>query len=92
MLTSGQPIRHQHALESRGKFLELFEFPLNDAKKCQLAIIFQNITERKSASEVGLKLTAIVESSDDMIASIDNEGLVTSWNPRAEKMFEYAAE
>ena len=92
VLTSGQPIRHEHSLETRGKFLELYEFPLNNAKKNRLAIIFQDITERKSAAAVGLKLKALVESSDDMIASVDTEGLVTSWNPGAERMFGYAAE
>ena len=92
VLTSGQPIRHQHSLETRGKFLELYEFPLNNAKKNRLAVIFQDIAERRSAAAVGLKLAALVESSDDMIASIDTKGFFTSWNPGAERMFGYSAE
>ena len=92
MLTSGQSIRHQHALESRGKFLELFEFPFNDAKKSRLAIIFQDITERKSAAATGQKLEVIVASSDDMIASLDLDGNFTTWNLGAEKMFGYKAD
>ncbi len=92
VLTSGQPIRHQHSLDSRNKFLELYEFPLNSEKKNRLAIIFQDITEKKLAAEVGLKLTALVGSSDDMIASMDAEGNFTSWNAGAERMFGYTAE
>ncbi len=92
VLNTRQPIRHERKLESAGRILELYEFPLNNAKQNRLAVIFQDITQRKSAAEVGLKLSALVGSSDDMIASIDAEGNFTSWNAGAERMFGYKAE
>lgn len=92
VVVSGEAVRHEHNFESAGRILELYEFPVNDAKKNRLAIIFQDITERKTAAANGMKWTAIVDSSDDMIASMSTEGLFTSWNPGAERMFGYMAE
>ena len=51
-----------------------------------------DVTERMEVENERLKLAAIVESSDDAITSADLDGIVTSWNKGAERMFGYTAE
>lgn len=51
-----------------------------------------DITERKQIEEARSQLVAIVDSSDDAIIGKNLEGVITSWNSGAQKLYGYSAE
>ena len=63
-----------------------------DGKITGAVNMMHDITEEKKAAADNAKLAAIVQSSDDAIISKSTDGIVTSWNASAEKMFGFTAE
>lgn len=55
-------------------------------------LVFRDVSERRRIDEALQRLAAIVQSSDDAIVSKDLNGIVTSWNAAAERIYGYPAD
>src|SRR5215208_410366 len=97
-LKEGRPVRGVEAIAerpdgSRIRFLH-FPTPLRGASgKLTGAInLLMDVTDRHQAGLESARLAAIVTSSDDAIVTKTLEGVVTSWNDGAARIFGYEAD
>ncbi|HEY5248388.1 MAG TPA: PAS domain S-box protein, partial [Dermatophilaceae bacterium] len=63
-----------------------------DGEITGLSAILRDVTQQRRALAVAEHLAAIVNFSDDAIIGNTLDGIITSWNPAAEKMFGYSGD
>jgi PAS domain S-box-containing protein len=56
-----------------------------------VVLVFRDASEKRAADLVARRLAAIIKGSDDAIVGKNLQGIVTDWNPGAERVFGYSA-
>ncbi len=54
-----------------------------------VVLVFRDATKQRAAEEIGRRLAAFVENSEDAIFGTDLEGVIQAWNSGAERIFGY---
>jgi PAS domain S-box-containing protein len=57
-----------------------------------LYAVARDVTADRETAEARSRLAAIVDSTDNAVLSKDLDGIITSWNPGAERIYGYLAE
>ena len=90
-IRAGESVRYERIVLRKDGSRFLAEVILRRLEQGGSQAVFRDITERKQAEEASLRLAAIVESSHDAIVSTNLDGIITSWNAAAERLYGYTA-
>jgi len=88
---TGETMRFENEAKALGRYYDVCAYRVGGPESRKVAILFNDITERKRAEAEAAQLADIVQSADDAIIGKDMNSIVTSWNKGAEHIFGYKA-
>ena len=90
----GVPITGEFQFPHRGgiRTLEVVGTNRLSAGVRAVVVSLKDVTDHKRSEETRARLAAIVESSDDAIIGETLDGIVTTWNRAAERLYGFSAE
>lgn len=107
VLLKGEPVRFERELVETGRALELGAFPVESAQRQQVAVLFKDISARKSAEARLHQLNQTLEEqvlvrsaerdrlwnlSQDMLARADYNGMMSAVSPAWAKVLGWTEE
>ena len=81
--TASEPVEFETFYQPFGRWFRTRVFPTPDG----FSALLEDVTERKQSHAASLRLAAIVRSSEEAIVGKNLDGIITAWNPAAERLF-----
>ena len=97
-LREGRPVRGVEAIAERPDGTRVpfmpYPTPLHDASGRLVGAVnmLVDTTDRRDTERAAQQLSAIVESAEDAIVAKNLDGVITSWNAGAQRLFGYTAD
>ena len=94
ILRTGKPIRFERDLSTKGRWLELYAFKVEDETNNHVAVLFKDISERKKSEEKlknsEKKYRELSESLPEIVFETDDAKKITFMNKRGLEILGYS--
>ncbi|GAB4312622.1 MAG: hypothetical protein Kow0019_11630 [Methanobacteriaceae archaeon] len=89
---TGEAKRFENPAKELGRFYDVYAFKIGGAESKKVAILFNDITERKKAEEELQIRANLLDISYEAIFSWEYDNGILSWNKGAEQLYGYNSE